>query len=67
MCFVTKNDRVHGKRTYRDADAAAINWTEIRNNMIFGFMQDKGHGYETLGQYLERTGQLERYNTLSSF
>lgn len=54
MTHATKNDRKHGTHTYVDADAAAIDWTELATNTVYRFMREHRLG-ETLGEFIERT------------
>jgi murein L,D-transpeptidase YcbB/YkuD len=57
MTYITKNDYRHGTKSYKDVDAAAIDWTQMRNDSIYAFMRDNtGHKDETLGEYIARTG-----------
>jgi hypothetical protein len=56
MTYATKNDRKHpGTRTYATADAAAINWFELRVNTINRFSREH-HMAELLGEFIKRTG-----------
>ena len=51
-----RNDYRHGTRTYKDVDAAAINFQEMRNETIRRFINDNAwFKHETLGEYIART------------
>jgi hypothetical protein len=57
MTYITKNDYRHGntRKGYATADAAAINWTELRVNTISRFRREH-HLAENLGEFIVRTG-----------